>query len=67
MNTKEQKMKQVIKVKVGMAAVIVGIMGAMGGVGAVEAAMTVTEIMVGVGIAATSLMLMYAGVELVKD
>ena len=60
-------MKQVIRAKLGMTAVLVGIMGAMAGAGAVEAAITVTEIMVGLGIAATSLMLMYAGVELVKD
>jgi hypothetical protein len=60
-------MKQVIQAKVGMIAVIAGIVGALFGVGTVEASMTTEQLITGVGIAVTSCMLMYAGVQLVKE
>ena len=60
-------MKQVIQAKVGMIAVVSGLVGALFGVGAVEASMTTEQLITGVGIAATSCMLMYAGVQLVKE
>ena len=60
-------MKQLIKARVGMAAVIAGIVGAGFGVGGVEASMNTAELIAGIGVAVTSLMLMYIGVELVKD
>ena len=50
-----------------MIAVILGIVGAMFGVGGVEAAMTTEQLVGSVGVAVTSLMLMYAGVQLVKE
>ena len=60
-------MQELIKVKVGMIAVVAGIVGAMFGLGAVEASITTPELITGLGISVTSLMLMYAGVELIKD
>jgi hypothetical protein len=60
-------MKALIQAKVGMIAVILGIVGAMFGVGGVEAAMTTEQLVGSVGVAVTSLMLMYAGVQLVKE
>lgn len=60
-------MKELIRVKVGMIAVIAGIVGAGFGVGGVEAAMSANELIASIGVAVTSLMLMYIGVELVKD
>ena len=49
-----------------MIAVMLGIVGALFGVGMVEAAMTTEQLIGSVGATVTSLMLMYAGVELVK-
>ncbi len=60
-------MTQLFKVKLGMVAVIVGIVGAGFGVGGVEASMNAQELITGVGVAVTSLMLMYMGVLLVKE
>ena len=60
-------MKTLFKVKLGMVAVIVGIVGAGFGVGGVEASMNAQELITGVGVAVTSLMLMYMGVLLVKE
>jgi hypothetical protein len=60
-------MKTLFKVKLGMAAVVVGIIGAMAGVGTVEASMNTQDMITGLGIAVTSLMLMYVGVQLVKE
>jgi len=60
-------MQELIKVKVGMIAVIAGIVGCMFGVGGVEASMNTSELIASIGVTVTSLMLMYIGVELVKD
>jgi nitrate/nitrite transporter NarK len=60
-------MKELIQAKVGMIAVILGIVGAMFGVGGVENSVTVQELVASIGVAVTSLMLMYAGVQLVKE
>jgi len=60
-------MQELIKVKVGMIAVIAGIVGAGFGVGGVEASMNTSELIASIGVTVTSLMLMYIGVELVKD
>ena len=60
-------MKTLFKVKLGMVAVIVGIVGAMAGVGGVEASMNTQDMIASIGVAVTSLMLMYVGVQLVKE
>ena len=60
-------MKELIQAKVGMIAVILGIVGAMFGVGGVENSVTTQELVASIGVAVTSLMLMYAGVQLVKE
>ncbi len=60
-------MTELIKVKLGMIAVILGIVGAGFGVGGVEASMTTAELITSIGVALTSLMLMQLGVWMVKD
>jgi hypothetical protein len=60
-------MTQLFKVKLGMVAVIVGIIGAMFGAGGVENAQTVSEWVTVAGVTVTSLMLMYIGTLLVKE
>ena len=60
-------MKELIQARVGMIAVMLGIVGALFGVGFVEAAQTTEQLFASVGASFTSLMLMYAGVQLVKD
>ncbi len=60
-------MKQLFKVKLGMVAVIAGIVGAGFGVGGVEASMNTQELIASIGVAVTSLMLMYLGTLLVKE
>jgi hypothetical protein len=60
-------MKALIQAKVGMIAVIAGIVGCMFGVGGVENSVTAEQLLASVGVAVTSLMLMYAGVQLVKE
>ncbi len=60
-------MQQLIKARVGMIAVILGILGAGFGVGGVENSVTTEQLMASIGVAVTSLMLMYVGVELVKE
>ncbi len=60
-------MTALIKAKVGMIAVIAGIVGAGFGVGGVENSVTTQDMIASIGVAVTSLMLMYIGVELVKD
>lgn len=59
-------MQALIQAKVGMIAVMLGLVGALFGVGLVEAAMTTEQLIGSVGATVTSLMLMYAGVQLVK-
>lgn len=60
-------MQELVKVKVGMIAVIAGIVGTMFAVGGIENSMLAEELFASIGVAVTSLMLMYVGVELVKD
>ncbi len=60
-------MTQLFKVKLGMIAVMVGIVGAMFGVGGVENSANTQELIASVGVAVTSLMLMYVGTLLVKE
>jgi drug/metabolite transporter (DMT)-like permease len=60
-------MKTLFKVKLGMIAVITGIVGAMFGVGGVENSETTEQLIAGIGVAVTSLMLMYVGTLLVKE
>jgi hypothetical protein len=66
-HTKELDMKTLFKVKLGMAAVILGIVGAGFGVGGVENSETTEQLIASVGVALTSLMLMYVGTLLVKE
>ena len=56
-----------MKTNIGMAAIMTGIVGCMFGVGGVENSVSVNDLVASVGVAVTSLMLMYAGVQLVKD
>lgn len=59
-------MKALIQAKLGMIAVMLGLAGALLGVGMVEAAQTAEQLFASVGATVTSLMLMWAGVQLVK-
>ena len=60
-------MKQLFKVKLGMIAVITGIVGAGFGVGGVENSTTTEQLIASVGVAVTSLMLMYVGTLLIRE
>ena len=60
-------MKTLFKVKLGMVAVVVGIVGAGFGVGGVENSMNTADMIASIGVAVTSLMLMYLGTLLVKE
>ncbi len=60
-------MTQLFKVKLGMIAVVVGIVGALFGVGGVENSANAQELIASIGVAVTSLMLMYLGTLLVKE
>jgi fumarate reductase subunit D len=60
-------MKALIQARVGMIAVILGLVGTLFGVGLVEAAMTTEQLIGSVGATVTSLMLMWAGVQLLKE
>ena len=60
-------MKAVIQAKLGMIAIIAGIVGTMFGVGGVENSVDTEQLIASVGVAFTGLMLMYAGVQLVKE
>ncbi len=60
-------MKQLLKVKVGMIAVIAGIVGAGFGVGGVENSETTEQLIASIGVAVTSLMLMYLGTLMVRE
>jgi hypothetical protein len=59
--------KTLFKVKLGMIAVMVGLVGAMFGVGGVEGSETTEQLIASIGVAVTSLMLMYVGTLLVKE
>jgi hypothetical protein len=60
-------MKTLFKVKLGMVAIIAGIVGAGFGAGGVEASMNTADMIASIGVAVTSLMLMYVGTLLVKE
>ena len=60
-------MKTLFKVKLGMVAIMTGIVGAGFGAGGVENAQTVSEWVTVAGVTVTSLMLMYVGTLLVKE
>lgn len=60
-------MTELIKVKVGMIAIIAGIVGAGFGVGGVENSMETAELVASIGVAVTSLMLLYIGTLLVRE
>lgn len=60
-------MKTLFKVKLGMIAVITGIVGAGFGVGGVENSVTTEQLFASIGVAVTSLMLMYVGTLLVRE
>ena len=60
-------MKQLFKVKLGMVAVMAGIVGAGFGVGGVENSVETADLIASIGVAVTSLMLMQIGVWLVKE
>ena len=60
-------MKTLFKVKLGMIAVMVGLVGALFGVGGVEGSETTEQLIASIGVAVTSLMLMYVGTLLVKE
>lgn len=56
-----------MKQKIGMLAVILGIVGAGFGVGGVENSIETLDLIASIGVAATSLMLMYVGTLLVRE
>jgi hypothetical protein len=60
-------MKALIQAKLGMIAVFLGIVGTMFGVGGVENSVDTEQLIASIGVAVTSLMLMWAGVQLVKE
>jgi hypothetical protein len=60
-------MKTLFKVKLGMVAIIAGIVGAGFGAGGVENSMNTADMIASIGVAVTSLMLMYLGTLLVKE
>jgi high-affinity Fe2+/Pb2+ permease len=60
-------MKTLFKVKLGMVAIIAGIVGAMFGVGGVENSLNTQDLIASIGVALTSCMLMYVGTLLVKE
>ena len=59
-------MQELIKVKVGMTAVILGIVGAGFGLGGVENSIETADLIASIGLALTSLMLMQVGVWMIK-
>lgn len=60
-------MTELIKVRVGMVAFIVGLLGAAFGVGGVENSVETADLIASVGVAVTSLMLMYLGTLLIRE
>ncbi len=60
-------MKELFKVKLGMIAVITGIVGAGFGVGGVENSVDNVQLFQSIGVAVTSLLLMQIGVWMIKD
>ena len=60
-------MTETIKVRVGMTAVIAGILGAGFAIGGVENSLDAAELIASIGVAVTSLMLLYLGTLLVRE
>jgi nitrate/nitrite transporter NarK len=60
-------MKTLFKVKLGMIAVMVGIVGTGFGIGGVENSVEFNDLVASIGVAVTSLMLLYVGTLLVKE
>lgn len=60
-------MKTLFKVKLGMVAVVVGIVGAGFAIGGVENSLETAELIASIGVAVTSLMLLYLGTLLVRE
>ena len=56
-----------MKQKIGIAAVIVGIVGAGFGIGGVENSLETAELIASIGVAVTSLMLLYLGTLMVQE
>jgi high-affinity Fe2+/Pb2+ permease len=56
-----------MKQKIGIAAVIVGIVGAGFGIGGVENSLETAELIASIGVAVTSLMLLYLGTLMVRE
>ena len=56
-----------MKQNIGAAAVITGIVGAGFGVGGVENSVETAQLIASIGVAVTSLMLMYLGTLLIND
>ena len=56
-----------MKQRIGATAVIVGMIGAGFGVGGVENSLTTLQMLQSIGVAVTSLMLMYAGTLVIND
>jgi high-affinity Fe2+/Pb2+ permease len=60
-------MTELIKVRVGMIAVVLGILGCGFAVGGVENSLETTELIASIGVAVTSLMLLWVGTLLVQE
>ena len=56
-----------MKQRIGMAAVVLGIIGAGFGAGGVENSVETAELIASIGVAASSLMLMYLGTLMIND
>jgi high-affinity Fe2+/Pb2+ permease len=56
-----------MKTRIGMAAIMTGIVGCMFAVGGVENSLELNDLVASIGVALTSLMLMYLGTLLVKE
>ena len=56
-----------MKERIGMLAVVLGIVGAGFGMGGVENSVTTLQMLQSIGVAVTSLMLMYLGTLMIND
>ena len=56
-----------MKQRIGMAAVVLGIIGAGFGAGGVENSVETAELIASIGVAVSSLMLMYLGTLMIND
>ena len=67
LHTYTKRLGAEMKSKIGMLAVLLGIVGAGFGMGGVENSITTEQLIASIGVAATSLMLMYLGTVLIND